>query len=81
MDKKLFIFETCKNLIYEFENYRYQEVNEGDRVKEIPLKINDHALDALSYMMVSLPEKVSPDYMDYDHTEVEQDDRDWSFTK
>lgn len=53
-NKSLFVFKNCQNLIFEFENYRYHEVREGQQVKEVPMKINDHSLDALSYLIVSL---------------------------
>ena len=57
---KLFVFENCQNTIWEFENYRYHEVREGNTVQERPMKVNDHAMDALSYLVVSLPERVEP---------------------
>lgn len=59
---KLFVFENCQNTIWEFENYRYHEVREGNTVQERPMKVNDHAMDALSYMVVTLPEWVEPTY-------------------
>lgn len=54
---KLFIFSNCTNLIREFETYRWkeksvtqaQDLNEPDS----PEKANDHALDALRYVVVS----------------------------
>jgi PBSX family phage terminase large subunit len=57
---KLFIFKNCQNLVWEFENYKYHEVKEGQEVRERPAKINDHLLDALSYLVVSLPERIEP---------------------
>ena len=79
--KKLFIFNHCKNLIFEFENYRYQEVKEDERTKEIPLKINDHALDALSYLIVSLPERIEPEVMPWEEVPEGEPEKDWSFAK
>ncbi len=72
-NKKLFVFKNCENLIYEFENYQYHEVREGQQVKEVPMKINDHLLDALSYLIVSLPEWVEP-IMDLNNEELPPDD-------
>jgi len=56
------IFKNCQNLVFEFENYQYHEVREGSQVREVPLKINDHLLDALSYLVCSLPERVEPTF-------------------
>jgi len=56
------IFKNCQNLVFEFENYQYHEVREGSWVREVPLKINDHLLDALSYLICSLPERVEPTF-------------------
>ena len=51
----LFIFSNCKNLIREFELYRWKEKREGMELNnpEQPEKVNDHALDALRYFTVS----------------------------
>ncbi|OPZ94953.1 MAG: Terminase-like family protein [Firmicutes bacterium ADurb.Bin419] len=43
----LYVCSNCENLLFEFQNYRYRE-QDGERNKsETPLKLNDHALDAL----------------------------------
>lgn len=56
----LYIFDTCINLIEEITQYRYQELrpNQEDRraEHEKPVKNNDHALDALRYVIVTLPD-------------------------
>lgn len=56
----LYIFETCTNLLEEITTYRYPELRpnqEGKRPEnEKPVKCDDHALDALRYMIVDLPE-------------------------
>ena len=70
---KLFVFKNCQNLMWEFENYKYHEVREGQEVRERPAKINDHLLDALSYLIVSLPERIEPQ-IDIDETELPPDD-------
>jgi len=51
---KLFISSNCKNLIFEFESYHYPEEKEDRNAPEIPIKENDHALDALRYLALSV---------------------------
>jgi PBSX family phage terminase large subunit len=57
---KLFIFNTCPNLIEEMSQYRYRELNTGQQgkqnEKEEPAKVNDHANDSLRYLIMSRPE-------------------------
>lgn len=57
---RLFIFNTCENLIDEMSQYRYQELTTGQsgkvNEKEEPVKSKDHALDALRYLVMSRPE-------------------------
>ena len=51
---RLFISKNCVNLIREFESYRWEENKNKDlNAKEVPVKANDHALDALRYFIVS----------------------------
>lgn len=47
---RLFIFRNCKNLIREFPRYRWR----GGRVKEEPVKEEDHAMDALRYLVMEV---------------------------
>lgn len=63
---KLFIFSTCTNLIAELMNYKYQPLRstqEGRRnEREDPIKFNDHAADAMRYLIMSRPEPtINPD--------------------
>jgi phage terminase large subunit len=51
---RLFISEDCKNLIREFGLYRWNETKEGRNDKEEPVKENDHAMDALRYLIMEL---------------------------
>jgi phage terminase large subunit len=57
---RLFIFNTCHNLIDEMSKYRYKELThtqQGKQAeKEEPVKVDDHALDALRYLIMSRPE-------------------------
>jgi hypothetical protein len=46
----IFISDHLKDVIQEITNYRYPEDVTGDKA-EIPLKENDHAMDALRYLV------------------------------
>lgn len=52
-ESKLFIFNTCKNLIREIKGYRW---GKGDN----PIKADDHSLDELRYYIMSRPENKKP---------------------
>lgn len=57
---RLFIFSTCTNLIDEFAKYRYKQLT-GSQVgnqseKEEPVKVDDHLMDALRYLIMSRPD-------------------------
>jgi hypothetical protein len=62
----LYVFNTCTNLIKEFETYRWKEksVSQAQDLNEpdVPEKANDHALDALRYFAVSYQKPIN----DYD---------------
>lgn len=52
------IHESCKNLIWELETYSYGERKANHNETEVPIKENDHAVDALRYaLMTNQPEK------------------------
>lgn len=46
---RLFIHESCVNLIWELETYSYPDRKPDHNEEENPIKENDHALDALRY--------------------------------
>lgn len=48
---RLFINANCVNLIWELETYSYPEKKPGHNEYEAPIKENDHALDALRYVL------------------------------
>lgn len=48
---RLTVDPNCANLIYEFETYAYPETKNDVNLAEKPLKMNDHALDALRYVI------------------------------
>lgn len=54
---RLTISPKCTNLIREFGSYRWNETKEGRNDKEEPVKENDHAMDALRYMVMELDNK------------------------
>ena len=57
---RLYIFDTCTNLIDEMVKYRWKELAPGQAAtsnqKEEPVKKDDHAVDALRYAVMSRPE-------------------------
>lgn len=57
---RLTIFNTCQNLLEEIGEYRWAELSatqEGQKnQKEEPRKYNDHAMDALRYLIMSRPD-------------------------
>lgn len=48
---RLFIHESCLNLIWELETYSYPEKKADHNEEENPIKENDHAMDALRYVL------------------------------
>jgi PBSX family phage terminase large subunit len=53
---RLYIHERCVNLLKEIGMYRWKE----SATKEEPVKENDHAMDALRYMVMQLDGGVTP---------------------
>ena len=51
---RLIIHPRCRHLIYEFEHYKYPEPTPESPYPEHPIKVNDHALDALRYLVSAL---------------------------
>jgi len=49
---RLFINKQCLNLIWEFETYAYPDKKSSRNESEVPIKENDHALDALRYYIL-----------------------------
>lgn len=53
---RLRVHKSCQHLISEFEMYAYEEEKTGTNRDDLPVKENDHALDALRYVvMMTLP--------------------------
>ena len=57
---RLYIFSTCEHLLDEIATYKWAERPAGQQgkanEKEEPHKFNDHAMDALRYLVMTLPE-------------------------
>jgi PBSX family phage terminase large subunit len=47
----LLIHPRCSSTIMEFENYSYPQEKDGRPIKEEPIKMFDHAMDALRYAL------------------------------
>lgn len=53
--KQLWVFDTCKNTIDEFNSYHY----DPEKLKEDPVKENDHLMDAIGYAIYDHNAKIS----------------------
>lgn len=51
---RLFIVDNCVNLIQEFYDYMWPESVEGKNNRELPVDANNHALDALRYIVMHI---------------------------
>jgi phage terminase large subunit len=51
---RLFFLRSVRKLLSEIYDYRWEGRREGVNAKEEPLKLNDHAMDALRYMVVAV---------------------------
>jgi hypothetical protein len=51
---QLFVFNTCKSTLDEFNSYRY----DPEKPKEEPVKENDHLMDAIRYAIYDHNAKV-----------------------
>lgn len=52
LQRRIRVHRSCVNLIWEFETYHYPKAKEGMNDSEVPVKENDHALDALRYIIL-----------------------------
>ena len=50
----LYFDSSCQSLINELRMYHYQDNKDGKPVKDAPVKMDDHALDALRYMVMEV---------------------------
>ena len=54
---RLFFFRNLKHTLSEIYEYRYAPADGRSNLKEEPLKFNDHAMDALRYMVMALEKR------------------------
>lgn len=71
----LMINKRCVNLIAEFETYSYDDDRIERNEEENPLKANDHALDALRYIVSSLLPMIQRQQMIANYPRFEQKKR------
>lgn len=57
---RIHIHPDCKNLIWELETYRYPDKKPEQNEKEVPVKDNDHLLDALRYALYTHKPIIEP---------------------
>lgn len=57
---RLFIHESCYNLIWELETYSYPDKKDLHNEEENPIKENDHAVDSLRYGIMM--EEITPTF-------------------
>jgi PBSX family phage terminase large subunit len=62
-NNKMQAYEGCMNTITEIRQYRYPESGEGKPIKEAPLKIHDHCMDAMRYAIYNTRKKSRPAYL------------------
>lgn len=48
---KIFVLRRCTNTIDEFQTYHYPEPTEEREVKDEPVRVNNHAMDCLRYVI------------------------------
>jgi phage terminase large subunit len=49
---RLHIHQSCTNTIYEFETYAYPDKKDLHNEEEVPIKENDHMMDAIRYVLM-----------------------------
>lgn len=57
---RIFFFRTLKCILSEIYDYRWETSRENGNAKEEPIKLNDHAMDAMRYMVMALDGKKAP---------------------
>lgn len=63
-NQKLHIFQSCQHTIREFEKYRWKDPpRTGEDGKPQPVKVEDHLMDALRYVVMSRP--YLPEYVEH----------------
>lgn len=55
-----FLRSACQDLIDEMQSYEWAPAKEGYADKEVPVKLNDHTMDALRYLIMRLDKPINP---------------------
>ena len=55
-DNRIFIFPSCKQLLSEIDSYSWLPPSEERNACEEPRKLDDHAMDAMRYMVMAVDE-------------------------
>ena len=69
---QLHIQKDCLNLIHELETYTYPERKPNNNEPELPIKENDHALDALRYALMTYESSGMSDLEKYMRMEAQR---------
>jgi len=56
---RLFIHQSCRNLIWELETYSYPDKKPDRNEEENPIKENDHLVDGLRYCLTMEPQTIT----------------------
>ena len=55
-ENRIFIFPSCKQLLSEIDSYSWLPPSEERNACEEPRKLDDHAMDAMRYMVMAVDE-------------------------
>ncbi len=55
-----FLTGACSDLVEEIQSYEWAPAVDGRAEKEVPVKLNDHLLDALRYLVMRVDKPVDP---------------------
>lgn len=70
-ENRLYVFNTCKNTIDEFESYHYPEPKDDKPIKDLPEPINNHLMDAIRYAIHGYqPARKFPSPNRHNYTEI-----------
>ncbi|HEX6971995.1 MAG TPA: terminase family protein [Limnochordia bacterium] len=79
---RLLVFSTCTNLIRELSEYQWDpHATAAGAPRETPLKVRDHAVDALRYMCMALPRQWAGREDDKDDTAAPEGDEPTSYRR
>lgn len=75
-EDRLYVDKECKSLEQEFGSYIWDERAQNRGVDK-PIKDNDHALDALRYVVYTIESAVKVDMVSVEEFDYLEDDDDW----